>query len=45
MWVMCNLVWVRLVIVLELVQDRRTVCAKHTIGLEVILDAPDGTPM
>ena len=22
-----------------------TVCAKHTISLEIILDAPDGTPM
>jgi hypothetical protein len=27
-----------------LVQNRCTVCAKHTIGLEIILDAPDGTP-
>ena len=26
------------------VQDRCTVCAKRTIGLEIILDAPDGTP-
>ena len=25
-------------------QDRRTVCAKHTIGSEIILDAPDGSP-
>ena len=24
--------------------DRCTVCAKRTIGLEVILDAPNGTP-
>ena len=23
--------------------DRCMVCAKHTIGLEIILDAPDGT--
>ena len=30
--------------VLVLVQDRCTVCAKHTIGLEIVLDAPDGTP-
>jgi hypothetical protein len=29
---------------LVLVQDRCTVCAKHTIGSENILDAPDGTP-
>ena len=39
-----NLVSVRLDIVLVLVQDRCTVCAKHTIGLEIILDAPNGTP-
>jgi hypothetical protein len=26
-----------------LVQDRYTVCAELTIGLETILDAPDGT--
>ena len=26
------------------VQDRCTVCAKSTIGSEIILDAPDGTP-
>jgi hypothetical protein len=26
------------------VQDRCTVCAKRTTGLEVILDIPDGTP-
>ena len=26
------------------VQDRSTVCAKHTLGLEIVLDAPDGTP-
>jgi hypothetical protein len=25
-------------------QDRYTVCAKHTISLEIVLDAPDGTP-
>jgi hypothetical protein len=30
--------------VLVLVQDKCTVCAKYTIGLEIILDAPDGTP-
>ena len=39
-----NLVSVCLEIVLVLVQDRCTVCAKHTIGSEIILDAPDGTP-
>ena len=26
------------------VQDRCTVCAKCTIGLDIVLDAPDGTP-
>jgi hypothetical protein len=26
------------------VQDNCTVCAKHTIGSEIILDALDGTP-
>ena len=31
-------------IVLVLVQDRCTVCAKRTIGSEIVLDAPDGTP-
>ena len=25
------------------VHDRCTVCARRTIGLEIILDAPDGT--
>ena len=44
MWVMWNLISVRLEIVLVSVKDRCTVCAKHTIGLEIILDAPDGTP-
>jgi hypothetical protein len=39
-----ELVSVRLEIVLILKQDRCTVCAKHNIGLEIILDAPDGTP-
>ena len=35
---------VRLEMVLVLVQDRCTVCTKHTIGSDIILDAPDGTP-
>jgi hypothetical protein len=26
------------------VQDRCIVCIKHTIGLEIIFDALDGTP-
>ena len=32
---------VRLKMVLLLVQDRCTVCAKRTIGSDIILDAPD----
>jgi hypothetical protein len=35
-----KLVTVRLEIVLNLMQDRCTVCAKHTIGSEIILDTP-----
>jgi hypothetical protein len=26
------------------VQDSCTVCAKHTVGYEIVLDAPDSTP-
>ena len=26
------------------VQDKCAICAKRTIGSEIILDAPDGTP-
>ena len=33
----------RLKTVLVSVQDRCTVCAKHTIGSEIALDGPDGT--
>ena len=29
--------------VLVLMEDRCTVCAKRTIGSDIILDAPDGT--
>ena len=32
-------VWLEMVLVL--VQDRCTVCAKRTIGTDIILDAPD----
>jgi hypothetical protein len=35
---------VRLVIVLILTQDRCTVCSERIIGLEIVLDVPDGTP-
>jgi hypothetical protein len=31
-------------IVLVSLQDRCTVCAKRTIGWEIILNTPDGTP-
>jgi hypothetical protein len=31
-------------IVLILMQDWCAVCAERTIGLEIILDAPDGSP-
>ena len=44
MWVMWNLVVVRLEIVLVLVQHRCTVYVERTIGSGIILDAPDGTP-
>jgi hypothetical protein len=30
--------------VLILMQDRCTVCAEHTIGSEIVLEAPYGTP-
>ena len=42
--VMWNLISVRLDTVLVLVQDRCMVCAKHTIGTEIVLETPDGTP-
>ena len=38
------LISVRLDTVLILTQDRCKVCAERTIGSEIILDAPDGTP-
>ena len=43
-WVLWNLIFVHLEIVLVSVQDRFMVCAKHNIGSEIILDASDGTP-
>jgi hypothetical protein len=43
-WVVWNLDLVRLEIVLVSVQDRSTVCSKHIVGIEIILDALDGTP-
>jgi hypothetical protein len=44
MWVMWNLISDRLEIVLVSVQDRCTVCAKCTIGSDIVLDTPNGTP-
>jgi hypothetical protein len=44
MWVMSNLISVYLEMVLVLVQDRCRVCAKRTIGIEIILDEAVGTP-
>jgi hypothetical protein len=41
-WVVWNLALVRLETVL--VQDSCTVCTAHTIGIEIILDALNGTP-
>jgi hypothetical protein len=41
---MRNLVSVHLATVLVSMQDRCIVCAKHTICLEIVLDAADGTP-
>ena len=35
---------VRLEMVLVLVQERCMVCTEPTIGSNIILDAPDGTP-
>ena len=38
------LVSVRLEIVLMFTQDRCMVCAEHTIGSKIVLDAPEVTP-
>jgi hypothetical protein len=43
MWVLQNLTSFQLEKVLVSVQDRCKVCAKCTIGLQIVLDAPDGT--
>jgi hypothetical protein len=44
MWVMWNLILVLLETVLVSVQDRCMICAKCTIGSEIILDTANGTP-
>jgi hypothetical protein len=41
---MLDLVSIHLEMMLVLVEDRCTVCARHTIGSGIIFDAPDGTP-
>ena len=43
MWVKCELILLSLDIVLISVQDRCTVCAECTTGMEIILAVPDGT--
>jgi hypothetical protein len=43
-WVVWNLVLVCLETMLVLVQDRCSVYTEHTIGIEIVLDALDGTP-
>jgi hypothetical protein len=42
-WVKWNLISVCLETVLVSVQDRCMVCAKRTVGSEIVIDAPDGT--
>jgi hypothetical protein len=43
-----RLKWKPILLCLEtmliLTEDRCMICAERTIGLEIILDAPDGTP-
>jgi hypothetical protein len=43
-WVMWNLILVHLETVSGSLQFWCTVCAEHTIGSKIVLDAPDGTP-
>jgi hypothetical protein len=45
MWVVWNLVFVHLEIVLVSVQGWSMVCTEHTIGIEIVLDYLDQTPM
>jgi hypothetical protein len=35
---------IHLEIVLNLMQDRCTVCAERSAGSEIVMDTPDGTP-
>jgi hypothetical protein len=41
---MWNLILICVETVLASVKDRCTVCVKRTIGSQIILNAPDGTP-
>jgi hypothetical protein len=41
---MSNRILVHLEMMFVLVQEWCMVCAKHTVRLEIVLDAPDGTP-
>jgi hypothetical protein len=41
MWVLWNLILVRLEMVFVSVQDRCMVFTKHTIGSKIVLDAPE----
>jgi hypothetical protein len=43
-WVMWNFVSDRLKTMLVLVKDKCMFCAKLSIGSEITLDAPNGTP-
>jgi hypothetical protein len=43
MRVKCKLGSVRLEIVLLLMQDWCTVCVEHTVGSDILLEAPDRT--
>ena len=45
MYVKWKLVSVCFEIVLVLAQDRYTVCAESSLGMEIILGTPDHTPM
>jgi hypothetical protein len=44
-WVVWNLILVHLEIVLVLVPGWSMVCTEHTIGIEIVLDDLDQTPM
>jgi hypothetical protein len=43
-WVLWNLILICFETMLASVQYRSTVCVERTVGLEIVLEAPDGTP-